>query len=385
MRNHDGLAAAAGRDGTELIANERARQTRHQHGRDPKPGHETQPLCGLDLPEQNRRRGERRQREGDAAHIGRTLKARDHDQNQRQQQRNAAPFRVARDQQQRHHHARRRHQMLRRPRCLEQPAGKARGVRHEGPQLVGAENPAKHHADRRGRGKQHDPDRGRGFFAKPHRDTHHQRQRRERGEPRQCDIGFPAGRPQRQRDLGGGKVPQIVVDQPARPAVGAENRVHRRQPGSRHRIDDRDLGMIENRIGEVDRARGEFRDDRHGGRQRQEGCGSERPRRYGRARLGIAYRSAHRPKTGSDTDGGEAQHRERRKSDQKEQRQARRALHRPADHRRRAKREGPRQQMPPQRQSQKRPEDRGHQRAQHGMSGRRHEKSEPLRRVRSLL
>src|SRR5438552_1689495 len=74
------------------------------------------------------------------------------------------------------------------------------------------------------------------------------------GEPGQADIGFPAADVQRQREFRGAEVPEVIINEASRGAGGArfaEHRIDRRQPLPRHSVDERDLGMIENRRGEM--------------------------------------------------------------------------------------------------------------------------------------
>ncbi len=59
-------------------------------------------------------------------------------------------------------------------------------------------------------------------------------------------------------------MPEIIVGEVTRRAEFAEHRVDRRQAEPGHRIDDRDLGMIEDRIGELHGVAGKFGQDGDG-------------------------------------------------------------------------------------------------------------------------
>ena len=149
---------------------------------------------------------------------------------------------------------------------LEQPAGEA-GLRHD--HGIDAGNEAEQRPQRSGRADQQDEQRRELAAADPGREADHQHQRREGAEPGQRRIRLPAADAQQQRQLGGAEVEQVVVDEPRRLAFLAEERIARRQAQPDHLVDHRDLGVVEDRAGEDDRAVDEFRQDRGGRAERE--------------------------------------------------------------------------------------------------------------------
>ena len=207
--------------------------------------------------------------------------------------------------------------MLRDPGRLKQPAGHADRRPQPGHQIAGAGDPVERHPQRRGGGEDDDPDRRGGALAEPDGNAHHQAQRREGGKPGQSDIGFPATCAERQRQLGGAEMPEIIVGEVARRAEFAEHRIDRRQAEPGHRIDDRDLGMIEDRIRKLHGGTGKFGQDRDGRGERENGRGGERPGRDVGGVFGLALRRARRQRksTCQDAERTGTEHRDRRKSD----------------------------------------------------------------------
>ena len=192
----------------------------------------------------------RRGREQHAADPGRALVSGDRQQHERHEQQRAALDRQPAEEEQREDDGRCRRDMLRHPCRLKQPAAKAgRGHEH----LVhglGSEQAGEHHTTRQRGVEQQDPQQRRRAAAEPVRQSEHQRERRERGEPRHRDIGFPAARSREERELGGAEMPEVVVGQSRRRlADRAEERVARRQSQPRHLVDQRDLGVVEDRGG----------------------------------------------------------------------------------------------------------------------------------------
>src|SRR4029077_10540862 len=99
--------------------------------------------------------------------------------------------------------------------------------------------------------KNYDQDRSARSFAEPDGDAHHQRERGESGKPSEPDVRFPGADVKRQSELRGTEVPEIVVHEPSGSAGFTEDGIDRRQALPRHRIDDCDFRMIENRIGKI--------------------------------------------------------------------------------------------------------------------------------------
>ena len=274
--------------------------------------------------------------------------------------------------------------MLRDPGGLEQPAGHSNRRPEPRRQIASAGDPVERHPQRACGGEDDDPDGGGGSLAEPDGNAHHQAQRREGGEPGQSDIGFPAGCADRQRQLGGAEMPEIIVGEVARRAEFAEHRVDRRQAEPRHRIDNRDLGMIEDRIGELHGVAGKFGQDGDGRDQRKNGRRRERPGRDCRGGFGFAPGRAHRQRKGArqDAERAGAEHRGRGKSDPRSDpsvdRQQRGAVRRPADDRRGAAGEHARQQAPAQRGAEQGPERGREQGTEQGIDGRRHASPYPV-------
>ena len=152
--------------------------------------------------------------------------------------------------------------MLGHPGRLEQPTGHADRRPQHRPQIVGADYPVDRDPHRARGSERGDPNRGGEAFAEPDRQPHHQSQRCKGGKPGQADVGFPAGRAGDQRNLGCAEMPEIVVGEAARRTEFAKYRIDRRHAEPRHRVDDRDLGMIEDRVRELHRVAVIFRQDR---------------------------------------------------------------------------------------------------------------------------
>ena len=84
MTNDDWAVAATHCDGHDLIVQERRGEAEHQHDGHRHSSQKTQTPRRLDCRDQHRSTDLCGDREGDATHIGRTLEARHHDQDQRQ-------------------------------------------------------------------------------------------------------------------------------------------------------------------------------------------------------------------------------------------------------------------------------------------------------------
>ena len=95
----------------------------------------------------------------------------------------------------------------------------------------------------------------------------------------------------------------------ARRAEFAEHRVDRRQAEPGHRIDDRDLGMIEDRIGKLHGVAGKFGQDGDGRGERENGRRGERPGRDVGGVFGLALRRAYRQRKAAREHAERAGHR----------------------------------------------------------------------------
>ena len=168
-------------------------------------------------------------------------------------------------------------------------------------------------------------------------------------------------------------MPEIIIKESAMRAGGAKNRIDRRQALPRHGVDDRDLGMIENRVGEVNRVTGTS----SAGSPRPAPAPAprrrERPPWYRRRGVGIGVRrELERRDADGDAERRDGDDGKRRKSDQKENRQRCGAMDRPTHDRRSTDRQRPRQQMAGQRIAQQAPKRGRQQRAESSIDGRCH-------------
>ncbi len=181
-----------------------------------------------------------------------------------------ATMRELRDQVDRHHRQRGRDDVLRHPGRLEQKAGEAGRTRQHGVDVLRAEQVPQQIARGCGRREQHRKRRRRCASGEPQRQAHHRRERSEGGKPGQPGIGLPAAAPEEPRDLRRAEMPEIVIGE--RPPPIGEERIARRQAEPRHVVDQRDLGVIENGIGEKGRIAGKFWQHRGSRHHRQQHC-----------------------------------------------------------------------------------------------------------------
>ena len=150
-------------------------------------------------------------------------------------------------------------------------------------------------------------------------------------------------------------MPEVVVDEPIRRADLTEHRIDRRQAEPRHRVDERGLGVVEHRIGELHRIAGKFRQDGHGRHEREDRRSDQCPLRNSQVTFESADRRGPRQRKsrGGKADQAARDHSGLRKSDQGENRQQHGAVRCPADHTGCADGEHARKQMPADRVAQK--------------------------------
>ena len=178
---------------------------------------------------------------------------------------------------------------------------------------------------------------------------------------------------QSQRKLSGAVMPKIVVEELAVAAASAIDRIDRRQPLSHHRVDDCDLGVIENRIGEINQVARDLRQDRNGRDKRKQGRRCESPRRYRRRGLdGVRGGQPKRQKCGNQAKRRDTSHSGRTKPDKRKERQRYGTVNRPAHNRRHANGDRTRQCATQQGVTQNAPEPGRDQRAEHCIQRRCH-------------
>jgi hypothetical protein len=118
--------------------------------------------------------------------------------------------------------------------------------------------------------EQQDPQQRRRAAAEPVRQSEHQRERRERREPRHRDIGFPAARSREERELGGAEMPEVVVGhRDAGSPTAPKNGLPGGNPSRVISSINGGLGVVEDRRGERDSIDADLGHDRHRGSERQ--------------------------------------------------------------------------------------------------------------------
>ena len=330
--DRDRRAAGAQRRSNGLIVDKGCRQHSCQHSRHRKPENERATPARRRLRQATESDHRCRERKSDAADPDRALEARRRHKADQHRQQPSPLLCQLREQHASKHDAHRRCHMLRRPRCLEQPAAEARGSADQRRHDVRRE-PNEDRAERTSRGQRQDHNGGGGTAADPDGESHHQQQRRKRRERGQAGVGLPTADAGHHRGCRGAEVPEIVIRHAPRCAGLAEKRVLRRHTGPDHFVDQRNLRVIEDRRRQRDAFRRGLRHDRQHRHKRQKSSAEQRDNDEGHVSLGQRPR-AKRPKPHERSDEKSprcGQHSRPVHTDHPKQRQRDDAMDRPAE------------------------------------------------------